>query len=225
MPDSGTTSRARLTRERVVAAAVSLADENGIESLSMRGLAKAFGVEAMSLYHHVANREAVLDGMVDLVFSEIQVPEAHEDWQTAMRDRAHWARAALTRHPWAVGLMDSRRSPGPATLRHYDAVLGCLRGGGLSLEMAGHAVAAIDAYVYGSVLQELSLPFEPGEEMEEMAVEVVEALPVDEYPHLIEFVRDRVLTAGYDFSDEFNYGLDLLLQGLMNASEGEPQSG
>lgn len=223
MGDSRGKVREALTRERVLAVAVSLADEKGMDALSMRALAKALGVEAMSLYHHVANKETLLDGMVDLVFEEIELPSEGADWRVAMRERARSARAALRRHPWALGLMDSRRSPGPATLRHHDAVLGCLRAGGLSLEMTGHAVAAIDGYVYGFVLQELSLPFQTPDEMDELAEAIVERLPADEYPHLVEFARDRALAPGYDFGDEFDYGLDLVLDGLARSVEAAPE--
>ena len=222
MPDSKAAPQVALTRERIVEAAVSLADDRGIDALSMRAVAKEVGVEAMSLYHHLANKEALLDGMVDAVFGEIELPAPGDAWPGAMRARARSARAALRRHPWAIGLMDSRRSPGPATLRHHDAVLGCLIEGGLSLEMAGHAVAMIDAYVYGFVLQELALPFETSEEMEELAEEIVGSLSEDEYPHLVGFVRGRVLRPGYAFGDEFAVGLDLVLDGLERSAGAAP---
>ena len=157
------TPRLPLTRQRVLHAAVALADRDGVGSLSMRKLAQELGVEAMSLYHHVANKDDILDGIVDVVFSEIDLPTNDIDWRAAMRQRAISARQALRRHPWATGLMESRSTPGPATLRHHDAVLGILRNAGFSIELAAHAFSVLDSYVYGFALQESSLPFQtPG---------------------------------------------------------------
>ena len=123
--------RAPLSRERVLRAALVLADEGGIESLTMRRLGQELQVEAMSLYNHIANKDDILDGIVDLVFSEIAVPSDEADWKTAMRQRAISARDVLLRHPWATSLMQSRTKPGPATLRHHDSVIGSLRQGRL----------------------------------------------------------------------------------------------
>src|SRR5215472_9097154 len=141
--------RAPLSRDRVLRAAVALADTGGISSLSMRKLGEALGVEAMSLYNHVASKGDLLDGMIDVVFGEIDLPPGDVDWKSAMRQRAISVREALRRHPWAIGLMESRTSPGPATLRHHDAVLGCLRGAGFSIEMTAHAYSLLDSYIYG----------------------------------------------------------------------------
>ena len=129
-PDANARPRAPLSRERVLRAALDLADASGIESLSMRKLARELGIEAMSLYYYVKSKEEILDGMVDIVFSEIELPSAGADWKTAMRGRAESARKVLSRHPWAISLMDSRSSPGVATLRHHDTVIGCLRAAG-----------------------------------------------------------------------------------------------
>ena len=183
----------------------------------MRGLGEAVGVEAMSLYNHVANKDDLLDGMVDLVFSEIQLPTSGGDWKTAMRQRAISAREALARHPWALGLMESRTSPGPAALRHHDAVLGCLRNGGFPVELAAHAFSALDSYIYGFVLQEANLPFDTAEETAEVAQMILQQLPADQYPHLTELTIEHVLQPGYDYGDEFEYGLDLILDGLDRA--------
>jgi AcrR family transcriptional regulator len=155
--------RTPLNRDRVLRAAVALADENGIGSLSMRKLGEALGVEAMSLYNHVASRGDLLDGMIDLVFGEIGLPPGGAGWKTAMRQRALSARQALSRHPWAIGLMESRSTPGPATLRHHDAVLGSLRQAGFPVALAAHAFSVLDSYIYGFALQEASLPFEAGD--------------------------------------------------------------
>lgn len=202
-----------LTHESVIAAAVRLADEHGLEALSMRRLARTLGVQAMSLYHHVAGREALLDGMVDAVFAEIDLPEAGAPWKAAMRERARSARGALLRHPWAVALMDSRSEPGPATLRHHDAVLGCLRRGGFSVAGAAHAFSLLDAYIYGFVLQEVALPFQTAEETEEMADAMLELMG-STYPHLTEMLVGHVMRSDYAYAKEFELGLELILEGL-----------
>ena len=209
-----TEPRIPLSRDRVLRAAVAFADERGIGSLSMRKLGEALGVEAMSLYNHVANKDELLDGMVDLVFSEIDLPSGTADWKTAMRDRAVSARQALSRHPWAIALMQSRTSPGPATLRHHDAVIGSLREAGFSIEMAAHAFSALDSYVYGFALQEASLPFDTAEEATEVAAMIMNRFPADEYPHLTELTVEHVLQPGYEYGNEFEFGLDLILDGL-----------
>lgn len=205
--------RTPLSRERVVEAAVSLADEKGAAGLSMRAIAGRLGVEAMSLYNHVAGREDILDGMVDAVFGEIGLPDPAADWKEAMRDRAASARAALRRHPWAVGLMDSRSKPGPATLRHHDAVLGALRAAGFSPAMAVHAFSLTDSYLYGFVIQELSLPFTGPAEIEEVAGDIVRGMPEGAYPYLAE-AAEHALGPGYDYADEFAFGLTLILDAL-----------
>jgi AcrR family transcriptional regulator len=206
--------RPRLTRERVLTAAVAFADERGIESLTMRKLGEALGVEAMSLYNHVANKDQLLDGMVDIVFSEVGLPSGDVDWKTAMRRRAVSARQVLSHHRWAIGLMESRTSPGPATLRHHDAVIGCLRGAGFSVAMAAHAFSLLDSYVYGFALQEATLPFDTAEQTAELAEMILSSLQPDEYPHLTELAVEHVLKPGYDYGNEFEFGLDLILDGL-----------
>ncbi|MEU5976790.1 TetR/AcrR family transcriptional regulator [Streptomyces sp. NPDC047315] len=207
-------ARTPLSREGVIRAAMAVADDKGLAALSMRAIAEPLGVEAMSLYHHVGGREDVLDGMVDAVFAEIDLPPRDTDWQSAVRRRAASARAVLLRHPWAVALMDSRSRPGPATLRHHDAVIGTLRTAGFSVEMTAHAVSLVDAYVYGFVLQELSLPFGAPGELEEVADAIFRELPADAYPHLAELAAEHALRPGYDHADEFDYGLDLILDAL-----------
>jgi AcrR family transcriptional regulator len=206
--------RIPLTRQRVLDAAVALADRDGVGSLSMRKLATELGVEAMSLYHHVANKAAILDGIVDVVFAEIELPSGDVGWKEAMRQRALSAREALRRHPWATALMESRSTPGPANLRHHDAVLGILRSAGFSLELVAHAYSLLDAYIYGFALQETSLPFSTPEETAEVAQSIMAEFPTDEYPHLTAFAVEHVLQPGYDYGDEFLFGLDLILDGL-----------
>jgi AcrR family transcriptional regulator len=201
----------------VILEAVALADQNGIGSLTMRRLADRLLVEPMSLYHHVANKDEILDGMVDVVFREIELPSTAADWKTAMRDRAGSARAALRRHPWAVGRMESRSNPGPATLRHHDAVIGCLRHAGFTVALAAHAFSAVDSYLYGFAMQELTLPFHSPEETAAMAVTFLDQFPADQFPHLAELTTEHVLQPGYDYGDEFTFGLDLILDGLERA--------
>jgi AcrR family transcriptional regulator len=211
--------RSRLTRERVLRAAVALADSAGIGSLSMRRLGVELGVEAMSLYNHVANKGDLLDGMVDVVFAEIELPTDGVDWRTAMARRAISVREALARHAWASGMLETRTSPGPATLRHHDAVLGVLRGAGFSVEMAGHAYSVLDSYIYGFAMQEANLPFDTGEETAALAQSILARGAPGEYPHLTEFTVEHVLKPGYDYGAEFEYGLDLILEGLERARD------
>ncbi len=205
--------RAPLSRERVMRAAVALADSSGIESLSMRNLGEEVGVEAMSLYNHVANKDDILDGIVDLVFSEIALPSGEADWKPAMRKRAISAHEALLRHPWAPSLMQSRTRPGPATLRHHDSVLGSLRNAGFTLVMAAHAVSAIDGYVYGFALQQINLPLQSREQVAEVGESILRQL-AGEYPHLAEMITEHAMKPGYDYAKEFEFGLDLILDGL-----------
>ena len=221
-PKRSAKRRAALTRERILRAAIRLADRDGIESLSMRKLGHALGVEAMSLYNHVRNKVDMLDGMVDVVFSEIELPANGMDWRSAMRKRAISAREALLRHPWAIGLMESRATPGPATLRHHDSVLGSLRTAGFSIDMAAHAYSILDGYIYGFTLTELALPFSTSEGapgVAEMAENITEGFRPGEYPHLAEMALDRAMKPGYQYGDEFEYGLDLILDGIQRVRD------
>jgi len=207
-------ARATLSRERALTTAMALADVDGLASLSMRKLAQELGVEAMSLYHHVANKEDILDGMVDLVFAEVDLPAEGMEWRTAMRMRAVSAREALSRHPWAISIMDSRTSPGPATLRHHDAVIGACRRAGFSVQMAGHAFSLLDSYIYGFVLQEVNLPFDDTTDLEEVTATMMLPFSAEEYPHLVEFTKEYILQPGYSYGNEFEYGLDLILDSI-----------
>ena len=211
---STVTPRARLSRQRVLDAAVSHADAGGLEALSMRTLAEMLDVAPMALYRHVANKDDLIDGMVDVVFSEIGVPSGGGDWQTAMRQRAVAVRDALSRHRWAIGLMESRRSPGPANLRHHDSVIGRLRAAGFSIEMAAHAYSLLDGYIYGFALTKLNLPFASGPEVVDVAQSMLKPFSVNEYPNLVEFITEHAMKPGYDYGDEFEYGLDVILDGL-----------
>ena len=220
-----TEPRAHLSKERVLEAAVALAARDGIESLSMRKLADELGAGAMSLYHYLRNKDELLDAMVDLVFAEIDPPSTDGDWRAAMRRRAISTRDALNRHRWAVGLMESRTTPGPASLRLHDAVLGCLREAAFSIELTVHAYSVLDAYIYGFALQEKHVPFESAAEsaavaekqvleFAELAAERQMGALADEFPYIAEVVAGHVAKVGYDFTAAFEYGLDLILDAL-----------
>ena len=176
------TERAPLSRERVLRGAMAVADAGGIRSLTIRSLAQELGVKPMSVYHYVANKEEIIDGIVDLVFGEIDLPSPDEDWRTEMHRRAASARHVLRRHPWAIPLLQSRTAPGPATLRHLDAVIGCLRGAGFSVEMTAHAYALIDSYVYGFALSEASLPINGPESVAGVAESMMQRFSTGDTP-------------------------------------------
>lgn len=211
------TKKQRLTAERVLDGAMTLADQIGVHELTIRKLAEALDTKPMTIYHHLPSKDAILDGILDRVFAEIDRPPTDLDWKPAMRHRCRSAREALSRHPWAAPLMESRTHPGPETLGHHDAVIGCLRRGGLSLAMTAHAYALLDSYVYGFALQEAGLPATGGPDMAELAEAIVEPLPDGAYPHLTELTTQHVLQPGYDFRHEFDFGLDLVLDGLERA--------
>jgi AcrR family transcriptional regulator len=214
--EQSTETRAPLSRERVLETAVELADRDGLEGLSMRKLADELGVAAMSLYYYVPNKLDLVDGMIDIVFGEIEPPSLELDWKTALRRRALSTREALGRHRWAVGQMEGRTTHGPANLRLHDAVLGCLRAAGFSIEMTIHAYSVQDAYIYGFALQETDMSPETPDDFAAVAQQQMvdyQAVLAD-YPHLVEVVGGHVAKAGYDYAAEFLFGLDLILDGL-----------
>ncbi|WP_322633548.1 TetR/AcrR family transcriptional regulator [Glycomyces albidus] len=225
MTDATATPSARgsLSREKVLRAAVEMADAAGGEVPSTRRLAERLGVRAMALYHHFKNKDELLDGMVDLVFAEIELPEEGADWRTGMLRRAASMREALRRHPWAIGLMDSRANAGPATLRHHDAVLGCLRRGGFTVAGAAHAFSLVDSYVYGFAVQEHALPFDSGDDLEPVVEVMMEQAPPEEFaqrfPYLAEIAVEHALKPGYDYGEEFAIGLGLIVDGLERRRE------
>jgi AcrR family transcriptional regulator len=213
-------TREPLSRARVLQAAIALADEAGLGAFSMRGLAQELGVVPMALYKHVANKDELLDGMVDIVFGEIALPSGELDWRSAMRSRAISTREALKRHGWAIGMMESRL-PGPANLRHHDAVMGCLRRAGFPFEMAVHAYSVQDAYIYGFALQERDLAFETSDSAGEAAQRRAEMIDgIEDYPYLVE-VATKLPESGYDNAVEFAWGLDLILDGLDRRRQAE----
>jgi AcrR family transcriptional regulator len=213
MPEQQAQTRTPLSSSRVLAAAVALADEAGLGAFSMRALAQQLGVVPMALYKHVANKEELLDGMVDIIFSEIELPAAGPDWRAAMRRRALSTREALGRHSWAIGMMESR-SPGPANLRNHNAVMGCLRSAGFSFEMAIHAYSVQDAYIYGFALQETDTGFTGPDSAGRAARRRASKVDsFEDYPYLVE-IAARLGESGYDNAAEFSFGLDLILDGL-----------
>ncbi len=214
-----TKPRAPLSKERVLKAAVTLADEIGIESLSMRKLGQELGVKAMSLYKHVANKDDILDGIVDIVAGEIDVPSIGGDWKKAMRRRATSAHEVLMRHPWATMLIVSRANVGPAMLRYVDTTIGCLKQAGFSYPMADHAWNAIDSHVYGFTLQKLNFPFEP-DEYAKVAEAYLPMIPADRYPYL-NGLSQQVIGGHHDGLHEFEFGLNLILDGLEGLRDGE----
>lgn len=205
--------RTPLTRERVIHAALHQADTGGLATLTMRILADGLGVAPMALYRHVANKEDLVDGMVDAVFAEIDLPAGGADWKRSMRGRAASLRAVLARHRWAIGLMESRIHPGPANLRHHDAMIGSLRQAGFSMAMTAHAYALLDSYIYGFASTQLNLPFDASDDVGGMAQQMLQGVAED-YPNLTAFAVEHVMKPGYDFAREFAYGLELILEGL-----------
>jgi AcrR family transcriptional regulator len=208
--------RTPLSRERILSTAVALADEHGLDGLTMRKLAKELGVEAMSLYNHVANKGDLLDGMIDVVVSEIEPPAQDGNWRAELRKRAISTRRALLRHRWAVGEMEGRTDHGPSNLAVHDAVLGCLRSAGFSIEMTIHAMSVQDAYIYGFALQQADMSSESAAdfaaEAQRQMAEYAEVM--SQYPNLVEVVGGHVAEAGYDYDAEFLFGLDVILDGL-----------
>ncbi len=209
--------RIPLRRDRVLRAAIALADAGGLETLTMRKLGQELEVGPMALYRHVANKDDMVDGIVDLVYAEMDLPPIGPDWKTAMRVRAISLRDALLRHRWAIGLMESRTNPGPANLQHHDAVIGSLRAGGFDMVMAAHAYSLLDAYIYGFALTKMNLPFESTDDIVELSQSMLQPFPLNAYPNLADFITEHAMKPGYDFADEFEYGLDLILDGIEQA--------
>ncbi len=219
--------RLPVTRARALSTAVALADQGSIESLSMRKLAAELGIEAMSLYYHVKGKDDILDGMVDIVFDEIGVPTPGEEWRTGMKKRAESTRAVLARHPWAISILDSRTSPGPATLRHLDVVIAFLRGAGFSVPMAAHALSLLDSYVRGFAMQEASLPLDQSGSIEAATENILEQenMTSNAFPHLAEMAAELILKPGYAYGNEFAFGLELILDGIQAALNKDAPAG
>jgi len=211
-----TTAREPVTRDRAVRVAIALADAGGIESLSMRKLARELGVEAMSLYYHVASKDDILDGMIEKVVSEMALPAADAEWKPAMRERAESARRVLGRHPWAISMIDARTTQ--TTMKHLDAVIGCLRHAGFSIALAAHAMSLIDSYVHGFALQEASLPFDESGDISATTEGILAQQGMAAaFPHLAEMGVALILQPGYAYGNEFAFGLQVILDGIETA--------
>ncbi|WP_341268320.1 TetR/AcrR family transcriptional regulator [Gordonia malaquae] len=204
--------RTALTRDRVLEAACVVADRGGLHALSMRSVAKELGVEAMSLYHHVRNKDDLLDGLADWAFAEIEPVDVDRPWREAMTDRAHASRRVTAAHPWTLGMLESRRTPGRRVLEYHDSVLGCLRRSGFPIRLAGHAFSVLDAYVFGFVLTEVNLPLQPADDIDEVIEDM--AIPLTEYPYMAEFIGEVVGAGDYMYGDEFDIGLGMILDQL-----------
>ena len=213
MPKPVNAGRDPLSRERVLRGAIAVADAGGLAALTIRSLADELRVKPMSVYYYVANKEEILDGIIDLVFGEIELPAPGGEWRSEMRRRAVSARDVLRRHPWAIGLMESRRTPGPATLRHHDTVIGALRAAGFSVAATAHAYALLDSYIYGFALQEVALPVGP-EALTDVTESIMQQFSPEDYPHLAEMATELILQPGYDRAHEFDFGLTTILDGL-----------
>jgi AcrR family transcriptional regulator len=207
-------NRAPVNRERTLEVALAVADSEGIQAVTMRRLARDLGVEAASLYHYVNGKDQIFDGLVDVVAAEIELPKPSADWRESVSQRAHHTRSVLRRHPWAVSLMASRTSPGPATLGLLEAGIRCFREGGFSVLLAAHAVSTVDSYVHGFVLQEVNLPFRNESELAAMTAAIMETFPASEFPYLFEMTVEHVLRPGYDYGKEFDSGLSVVLNGV-----------
>ncbi|WP_084126858.1 TetR/AcrR family transcriptional regulator [Demequina sp. NBRC 110054] len=207
-------ARIALTKERIVDAAMRIADDGGVEALTIRALANELGTKPMTLYTHVDGKDAVLDLMVERVFSEIDDPPADLDWRDAIRVRCRSAREVLVRHPWSVPLLESRRSPGPELLRHHEAMLATLERGGLALPLMAHGYAILDSFVYGFAIEEANLPDMGGDGLSDVAAEIAQAFMTGEYPQMARLAMEHVAQPGYSFGASFDVGLDMILDGL-----------
>ena len=224
-PPGETPPRHRLSRKRILETAISRADQGGLDALTMRTLAEELGVVPAALYRHIANKDDLIDAMVDMVFAELRLPAGGADWATAMRRRALSLHAALTRHRWAITLMESRPDPGPANLRHHDAVLGKLRSAGFSVAAAAYAYSLLDSYIYGFALTEMALPIDSSGEASGVARDVLESLSPNRYPNLVESVTEHVAQPGRDNDEAFAYGLEIVLDGIERARGDSGTSG
>ena len=217
-PDRRDEPRLPLSRERVLDAAIALADEGGIESLSMRKLGQELGVEAMSLYNHVANKDDLESGIVEIVLGEIEVPSG-ADWKAALRRTAISSHDAFVRHRWACNLMMRASGVSPARMRWMEAVLRTLREAGFSADLTHHAYHALDSHITGFTLWQVSMPFETKEELDDIAGWFLSQIPTDEYPYVVEHAHQHLEPASPDGKSEFEFGLDLILDGLERLRE------
>jgi AcrR family transcriptional regulator len=218
LAQTGGTARGALDRDRIIDGAVALADEIGLEPLTIRRLAEHLGAKPMSLYHYVDGKDDIVDGMVGRVFDEVGRADPTLPWRDAIRQRARAVRAALRRHPWAIPIMESRRKPGADILDHHEAMLTAWLATGFPLPVIAHGVAVVDAFVYGFALQEAALPLggdaETGGDLTEVSEQIVVPLSPERYPSLVKFTMEHVMQPGYDFGASFEPGLDFILDGV-----------
>lgn len=219
MPEAS--RKSQLSHERITSSAMALADQNGFDAVTIRAIASDLGVKPMAIYHYFSSKEEIVSAMVERVFSEIALPPKDLPWRDALRVRCQSMRAALTRHPWAPPLMESGTSPGPESLRHHEAMLACMRGGGLSWALTAHAYAVLDSFVFGFSFEEGALPATSGPEMTDVAGEVMSAVKPEEHPTLAAFTVEHVLQEGYSFGKSFDFGLDLILDALLDRARSE----
>ncbi len=220
-PDSQEEPRAPLTRERVLRAALTLADKGGIESLSMRKLGQELGVEAMSLYHHVANKDDIIDGIVETVLEEVEDPSWEGDWKAEIRHTAISSYEAFLRHRWACSLLMHRPRVSPARMGWMEALLRTLREAGFSADMTHHAYHALDSHITGFTLWQVNMPFETKAELVDLAEDFLREIPADEYPYTIEHIDQHLAPSSPDGPTEFEFGLDLILDGLERIRDAE----
>ena len=207
--------KATLSKEKIKKKALKILQKSSLEGVTMRKLSAALRVEAMSLYNYYPSKEVLLDDLVDHVFESIDwQPEFGQPWKAQIYDRCCQLRKALLDHPWALGLLESRKNPGFQTLLHHNNVIGCFVESGMSIDNAGHAYALIDSYVYGFVLQELTLAKEADHDINQVAESMLEDFPQDQLPYLYEFTVHKVVGKNYNFGDEFEVGLNLVLNSL-----------
>lgn len=226
MAQAGGGARGVLDRDRIIDGGVELADEIGLEPLTIRRLADHLGVRPMSLYHYVRSKDDIVDGMVGRVFDEVERPDAAAPWKDAIRGRARSLRAALRRHPWAIPIMESRRTPGADIFDHHEAVLTTWLRTGFPLSLVAHGVAVVDAFVYGFALQEAALPFgDSNGDLTEASEQIIVPLSPERYPSLMRFTAEHVMKPGYDFGDSFEAGLGYVLDGVERAASGADQAG
>lgn len=203
-----------LSKDAVIKAAMKLADQGGIEALSMRKLGKVLGVEAMALYYHFANKSQLIEGMIDYVHGEIDLPLKEKNWIIYMRIRAQSAFEVLARHPWAAGLMEAGINPGPSTLNDSENMIKCFRESGFSIKKTVHAVTVINIYVYGAAQQYAHIQFDTSEDAALLSEDIKNQFPIDAYPYLGELMTKYMMNKKYSVIEEFNFGLALIIDGI-----------
>lgn len=216
--------RGHLSSEKILDCAIALADSGGLDNVTIRAIAAKLGSKPMAVYHYFAGKKDIIDAMVERVFSEIALPPADFSWQDALRVRCRSARTVLNIHPWAAPLMESRMVPGPKSLKHHEAVLSTLRRGGLSWDLTAHGYAILDSFIFGFAFEESTLPATASPEISQVAADIAGLFDPEIYPTLAAFTQEHVLQDDYSFSASFDFGLDLILDGLARAAQEDLQA-